>query len=414
VLGLALAGCRATSAPAPEASRDAPASAERDAVAEASAPGIVEVVLEAAPRLEFPAGPDGHLPDSNGPAIWLGGERYVFHSFGWDPMLLEWPFRYRGDDPAAAERVAIPGFLDMRGCEDLGSDGRPKCSIWLEATWQPSDAPGTVYGFYHHEQKRRCGPADLPVIQRIGLLRSTDGGKSWTDLGILLEAAEADWRRPGGSGCNGTNPFVGGGNGDFSVVADPTEELLYLVFTQASGSSQGIGMARIARRDLDRPRLAGVDQSHAAKWNGAWVPDSGIGGPVTAVLQAPPGFTFRPFTDPRGENALWGPSVHYDVAVGRYIVLLNHSICAQDDPSSCNYDPEGIWYSWTDDLASAQWAPPRELLDLQALRASFGDDKYWYPQVLGVGPGETDSLAGQGARLFVHGISVWTLRVAAR
>jgi len=240
----------------------------------------------------------------------------------------------------------------MRGCEDLGSDGRPKCSIWLEATWQPSDAPGTVYGFYHHEQKRRCGPADLPVIQRIGLLRSTDGGKSWTDLGILLAAAEADWRRAGGSGCNGTNPFVGGGNGDFSVVADRAGELLYLVFTQPSGSSQGIGMARIARRDLDQPRLAGVDQSRAA--------------------------------------------------------------CAQDGASSCNYDPEGIWYSWTDDLASAHWAPPRELLDLNALRASFGDDKYWYPQVLGVGPGETDALAGQGARLFVHGISVWTLRVAAR
>jgi hypothetical protein len=34
----------------------------------------------------------------------------------------------------------------------------------------------------------------------------------------------------------------------------------------------------------------------------------------------------------------------------------------------------------------------------------------YYPQVMGVGPGETDTLAGPLARLYVHGSSHWQLR----
>ncbi|HYP09358.1 MAG TPA: hypothetical protein VER03_24245, partial [Bryobacteraceae bacterium] len=37
-------------------------------------------------------------------------------------------------------------------------------------------------------------------------------------------------------------------------------------------------------------------------------------------------------------------------------------------------------------------------------------DAFWYPQVLGLGPEETDSIAGQRARLYVFGESNWELR----
>jgi hypothetical protein len=380
------------------------------------APGVsadLRLRAVAAPRLEFPLAPDGHRPDSNGPAIWLQGTRYTFHSYGWDPVALEWPFRYRQDVGETRQRIEVDRFLDMNGCANTAPDGTAKCSIWLEATWQSQPGSPLVYGFYHHEQKRRCGPGDGPVIQRIGGLKSSDGGLAWTDLGVLIEAAQADWRDPATGDCRGTNPAVGGGNGDFSVVADRSGSFLYFVFTQGSGPAQGIAMARLAVSRLDAPRVPGEQQSWVDKWNGRWVAASGIGGAVAAVLTAPPGEPFRRFDDPAGDNAFWGPSVHYNPAAGKYVALLNHSRCDRQEARACNYDPVGIWYSWTDDLASARWATPRRLLALPELQASFEDDKYWYPQVLGEGALETDALAGPGARLYVHGVSLWTLEIEA-
>ena len=41
------------------------------------------------------------------------------------------------------------------------------------------------------------------------------------------------------------------------------------------------------------------------------------------------------------------------------------------------------------------WTDPSKILDAND----------WYPQVVGMGPNETDSLAGKDARLYVGGIS---------
>jgi hypothetical protein len=37
------------------------------------------------------------------------------------------------------------------------------------------------------------------------------------------------------------------------------------------------------------------------------------------------------------------------------------------------------------------------------------DGGFWYPQVLGIGPNQTDSIAGRRARLYVFGESKWEL-----
>jgi hypothetical protein len=71
--------------------------------------------------------------------------------------------------------------------------------------------------------------------------------------------------------------------------------------------------------------------------------------------------------------------------LNRYVVLMNRSCC------------------WADLLAdSAGWTRPERVLD-------EGFDPGWYPQVVGLDPGGSDTLAGKVVRLFVRGSSHWEL-----
>ena len=71
-------------------------------------------------------------------------------------------------------------------------------------------------------------------------------------------------------------------------------------------------------------------------------------------------------------------------------MLLNHACCHPGWPQT------GIYISYNADLSNpAGWKQPIRILK----------DSGWYPQILGLGPGETDSVAGEVARLYIYGHS---------
>ena len=110
----------------------------------------------------------------------------------------------------------------------------------------------------------------------------------------------------------------------------------------------------------------------------------------------------QPFLDGRDEVAwhdaahdpvddvFWGPSIHWNTAIGQYVMLLNR---AGDDA----FTQEGIYVSFSTRLDSpSSWTPPQKLLDGGA----------WYPQVIGLESGVgTDKVAGATARFFMGGQS---------
>jgi hypothetical protein len=93
-------------------------------------------------------------------------------------------------------------------------------------------------------------------------------------------------------------------------------------------------------------------------------------------------------------DAFWGPSVHWNTHLEKWVMLINRACCAPGWPQ------EGIYASFNDDLSNTGgWSSPEKILD----------DTGWYPQVLGLGPDETDSIAGERARFYIYGHSRWEL-----
>jgi hypothetical protein len=79
-------------------------------------------------------------------------------------------------------------------------------------------------------------------------------------------------------------------------------------------------------------------------------------------------------------------------------MLMSRACCAAGWPQ------EGVYVSLNADLAHPDgWSAP------QAILKNIGFGPGWYPQVLGTAVGETDKLAGQVARLYIHGVSRWEL-----
>ena len=73
------------------------------------------------------------------------------------------------------------------------------------------------------------------------------------------------------------------------------------------------------------------------------------------------------------------------------MALLNHTAGEQ-------WTQEGIYLTFSKDLL--EWTAPKRILETDA----------WYPQVMGLGDGETDSRAGETARLFVGGVSRFVIQ----
>jgi hypothetical protein len=221
-------------------------------------------------------------------------------------------------------------------------------AVWFETVYQDKkDASGkTLYAVYHNENYPSTypydslskqgyknnkwpqglqGPKSPAAVCRIGIMKSTDGGRSWENKGIFIE--DLDPRlilKPH----NTSNTFAGG-VGDPSAVA--SGDYLYLfygeygfpgVYEEASydrkteWSGQCISVARIALKDLDNP------QGKAKRWDGTGfnAPFNGIGKPI-ASLQIPIEEGGGPASSPTG-GFHWGPSVSWNTYLNCWVMLM--------------------------------------------------------------------------------------------
>lgn len=240
------------------------------------------------------------------------------------------------------------------------------------------------------ESRRCCGRPDR-VLPRIGAARSTDGGATWEDLGIILEAP------PGWEACGTSNQYFVGGVGDVSVVLDRDARDLYFFFSQYSRypEAQGIAVARMLWADRDAPagRLTvwkeGVWESPAA--GRARPDDEGSEvtwsyGPGTPLVRATrPWHDADPVTD-----AFWGASVHWNRFLDQYVMFVNRT---KDE----RFGQEGIYVAFAPALDNPSlWSAPQRIL-------AGGS---WYPQIIGLEIGDgTDKQAGERARFFMAGVS---------
>jgi hypothetical protein len=332
---------------------------------DAQAPRTPTARLVSAPRLDLP----GEI-DSSNPAAWslVDGVRQLFVISSWGGV----PVRWSGASVESLQQETPVAFTS-----------HPGHGVWMEAII-PDDA-GAWYGYYHHERPADlCGRPDRQ-LPRIGAMKSTDSGRTWEDLGIVLDAP------PGSEACDSLNRFVLGGVGDVTAALDADAKDLYLYFSQYSrdGAAQGVAVARIAWADRDSPK------GKATIWNdGAWLPatesaatDSGWAYPAGTPLVK----STRPFHDRTAVNdVFWGASIHWNTHLEQYVMLLNR---AKDD----QFGQEGIYVSFSPTLADpARWSAPAKLMNGGS----------WYPQVIGADQGTgTDRIAGQRARFFMTGRS---------
>lgn len=319
----------------------------------------VLVTSAVAQRVELRPAPPLVLPgvsDSNSPVFWWNGAFTVIQS-------AALPIFSRGAE--------LAGRLKARA---VALDSYEHTPLWIESVWPDDD--GTLYAWYHHEIPACEGRLTTPVI---GALVSDNGGESFQDLGIVLA--------PGGEpNCEAANGYFAGGHGDFTVLLDEQRQYFYFYFGNYGGpeSSQGIAVARMAFADRADP-VGKVWKF----FEGAWE-EPGLGGRVTAALPARVPWS-RPDAD-----AFWGPSLHWNTALNRYVMLLSRACCEPGWPA------EGVYISFNPDLGNPHgWTPPEKILDRGEAR--------WYPQVIGLEPGGSDRLAGAVARLFLSGDSHWEI-----
>lgn len=295
--------------------------------------------------------------DSNSPAFWYEGEFRLLNSTGNGPVLSRGADQFHFFD-ASPVTVTVP----------------QPWPTWIEAVWV--DPNGAIFAWYHQEQENVCG-AQRPSQPRIGAALSYDGGQSFFDLGIILSSGD-------GIDCSSQNGYFAGGHGDFTVVPDREGQYFYFFFGNYGGAlpTQGVAVARMAFADRFHP--AGAVWKY---YNGEWR-EPGVGGRTTPIFPAT--VSWQDFNT----DAFWGPSVHWNTHLERWVMLLNRSCCTTGFPQ------EGIYLSFGAALSDpVSWSPPVKILD----------NTGWYPQILGAGEGETDSVAGRQARLYVYGISWWEI-----
>lgn len=301
--------------------------------------------------------------DSNSPAFWIDGRLHVLSSVGYVTRSSGW---------SQLE-------LDEVAYVEVNSEHQP---VWIEAAWQDPQDPNLILAWYHYEPGRVCPNSELS-FPRIGALISQDGGLTFADLGLVLESGEAP-------NCSAGNGFFAGGHGDFSVIHDAVSGYFYFLFGNYGGpvESQGVAVARMAFEDRYEP-AGRVFKFHSGTWD-----QPGLGGLVTPI------FPVRTGWETDKADAYWGPSIHFNTAINSWVVLLNHTCCGTRWPQ------EGIYVSFSKDLSDpASWSAPKRILDTSTIDQSPA----FYPQVLGVQHGETDTLASRVARLYVQGVSKWEL-----
>ncbi len=342
--------------------------------------------VEPSPRVSITPAPTIVLPggvDSNSPAIWSNED-------GVSRLAVM-------TSTAGAPRVAVgPALNRLGGAQDVVFSPHPGNGVWMEAVVVDDD--GTWYGYYHNENPAVvCGRPDRAVA-RIGSARSADRGRTWEDLGIVLEAATSS------IACDSPNRYVIGGVGDLSVMLNDAKTDLYIFYSQYQKqvTAQGVAVARLVWANRDRPT------GRVTVWSGGvWLPSrinrmdsEDVFGKTRRVWReypvgTPLERTTLAWHDGDGRvDAFWGPSVHWNENIQRYVMLLNR---ARDE----SYSQDGIYVSFAPRLDDPElWTTPELVMT----------GGRWYPQVIGLTTGSgTDKMAGATARLFLGGRSDWVI-----
>lgn len=246
-----------------------------------------------------------------------------------------------------------------------------RVGTWIEAIWR--EPGGRLRCWFHAEEPAsRDGKLSVP---HIGEMISADNGKSWRGRRTILAFTDVD--------CSWRNGFFAGGCGDLCVVPDPSAQWLYLFFTSyhVEPQAQGIAVMRLP-----------AGQGEPELWCGeGWVSD----------LKRPPRPIWPVERGWRHQNpeSFWGPAVHFNRSIGRYVMLLNRTANGEGDLRQ-----EGIYVSCCPTLADpTAWSRPMKLVEGGA----------WYPQVIGLQAGDGDTRAGGVARFFMAGFSLWELEFTA-
>lgn len=322
-------------------------------------------ILEPAPALRFPA-----PTDSNSPAFW-----FLFRG------MLRLAVFNSSPDPIVSVGSGLDELMVLRQTTFNREIGGAR---WIEAV--VPDEAGRLYGYYHTEPAGVCAEDPTKTTPRIGAARSLDGGRTWWDLGIILAAA------PGEPDCATPNRYFAGGVGDFSVLLDRSGTDLYFLYSSYGPDieEQGIAAGRMRWSDRDAPR------GQVTVWSaGAWrypVAEEGrwIHPAPTPIFPASVSWHSRR----RAVDAFWGPSLHWNTFLNRYVMLLNRA-------ADVEWEQEGIYISASLAIEDpSSWSTPQKLLD----------GGRWYPQVMGLEPGSgTDKLAGERARFFMGGESSYEI-----
>lgn len=221
-------------------------------------------------------------------------------------------------------------------------------AVWFETVYQdPGDNTGrTLYAVYHNENypstlpydsitgrgyKNKKWPQGLlgaespAAVCRIGIMKSTDGGRNWANKGIFIEDLNP---RLILKQHNTSNTFAGGVGDPSAVVSG---DYLYLFYGEYSypgiynevsydrkteWAGQCISVARIALKDMDDP------EGKAKRWdgNGFSAPCNEVGKPI-AALQIPLEEGGGPASSPSG-GFHWGPSVSWNTYLNCWVMLM--------------------------------------------------------------------------------------------
>ena len=365
--------------------------------------------------------------DCNMAEAWIGDTFRIFPGkYGEDPL---WGYSNNlkfasGKNAGEAFSTLPAGFIEPQMPPNVipGKEGLHG-AVWFETVYQDKkDASGkTLYAVYHNENYPSTLPYDSATgkgyinnkwpqgltgdttpaaVCRIGVMKSTDGGHSWSNRGLFIEDNQPRMiLRP-----HNTSVTFAGGNGDPSAVAD--DGYLYLFYGEygypgkydsatyqpaAEWRGQCVSVARISLNDLDNP------QGKAKRWDGSQFAAAydGVGQPI-ASLQIPVNKGGGPTSSPQSQY-YWGPSVSWNTYLNCWVMLM-----AKSEGASWKGSQVYISYNTNehlDGMASQQWSTPQLLIDKPG-------HKIWYPSLQPTASEEdvkqkrTCLQLGQTARLF--------------
>lgn len=387
----------------------------------------IRVVLTPAERLAVAT-----FVDCNMATAWIGDSFRIFPGkYGEDPVWGDGSHLRYADGATVAEAFS-------RGTAEFGTPALPPNAapgtpglhgaVWFESIHQdPSAVDGrTLYALYHNENYPQTLPFDaatgeglrpdawppglrgegsVQAVPRIGIMRSTDGGESWDDRGVVLEDRDDRMIRLPVN----RNQCFPGGVGDPSAVA--SGDHLYVFFgeyayptswsaeewdAEVEAAAQCVSVARIPLDALDDPAGA------ARRWDGTSfdAPWDGTGRPIESLrIPASVGGGAASQGD---ELYYWGPSVSWNEHLEVWVMLLGRV----DGPLWVG-DSVFVSINHHADLGAAdnaqRWSPPMRLLHRPG-------HTLWYPALQPTDSAEdlaarrTGSRIGREARLFVKEI----------